>query len=258
MIVTKERNMKVIVNGSKGKMGSEVVRLVQEGYCGAALAAAADVNNGPFAKHPIIEHLSDYDGPADVIVDFSHHSAAKSLTEYALMRRIPVVVATTGQTEEELSYLRSAADSIPIFLSANMSVGVALLANLVQTVVKTYPDADIEIIETHHNQKLDAPSGTALFLAEEIKKVRPDVQNNCGRNGRQKRTPNEIGIHAVRIGSVVGEHEILISTGTETITLAHKAHSRALFAEGALVAAKFLIHQKSGLYHMQDMIRSQK
>ncbi len=246
--------MKIIVNGAGGRMGREVVRLTLDGYRSSSLAAAVDINNPTSANYPMYERIFDFEGKADCIVDFSFHGATKEVLEYAVMRDLPAVIATTGHSEVELAQIEAAAEKIPVFHSANMSLGVALLAELARTAVRMMPDADVEIIEKHHNRKLDAPSGTALLLAEEIKRERRDAELVYGRCGQHKREPNEIGIHAVRMGNIVGEHEILIGTDAQTITLKHEAHSRALFAEGALAAAEFIIGKPAGLYDMKGII----
>ena len=244
--------MRVIVNGAGGRMGQELVRLLAAGYRGATLAAAVDKFSDADGIYPSLDAVTE---DADVLIDFSHHSAAVEIAEYAVKKGMALVVATTGHSDTELSALQSAAKSVPLFMSANMSLGVALLCDLAKRAAALYPDADIEIIETHHNRKLDAPSGTALMLAKHLTEVREDAAFVYGRGGQHKREKNEIGIHAVRMGNVVGEHEVRIGTDTETITLKHQAHSRALFAEGAVVAAEFLVSQKAGLYSMQDMIQ---
>ena len=148
-----------------------------------------------------------------------------------------------------------AAKSVAIFRSANMSIGIAVLADFAKRAAALMPEADIEIIEKHHNQKLDAPSGTALMLANEIKEAKTDAVFVCGRYGHQKRTEKEIGIHALRMGGVIGEHEVILATPTETITLKHEAHTRALFADGALVAAGFLVGKPAGIYTMKDIVK---
>ena len=148
----------------------------------------------------------------------------------------------------------AAAKKIPIFHSANMSLGVALLVELAKITAKTFPDADIEIIEKHHNRKLDAPSGTALLLANAIKEIRTKAKLIFGRSGQAKRETDEIGVHAIRMGNVIGEHEVIVGTDTQTVTLKHEAHSRALFAEGAIAAAEFLIGKPAGMYDMKSMI----
>ena len=148
----------------------------------------------------------------------------------------------------------AAAEKIPLFFAANYSLGIALLIELAKKTAAAMPEAEIEIIEKHHDRKLDAPSGTALALAKAIQEVRPAAAINCGRSGQGKRTPDEIGIHAIRMGNIVGEHEVMIGTPNQTITLKHEAHDRALFAEGALAAAEFLCGKSAGLYDMQSLI----
>ena len=239
--------MQIIIHGSTGRMG----RKLQE------LLAASPVHTVAAAVSPeeeILKTLNDYQGPADLIIDFSFHGAVYDLLDYAEARNLPVVIATTGHTAEEKARIAEAARTIPVFYSGNMSVGVALLVRLAKLTAQTFPQAEIEIIETHHNQKLDAPSGTALMIAEGIKTVKPEATYNLGRSGQAKRTREEIGIHAIRIGNVVGVHEVLVSTGTQTITLKHEAHDRMLFAEGAVAAGEYLAGQPAGLYNMETML----
>jgi len=246
--------MKVIVNGICGRMGKEMRKLADEGYKDVSLAAGADITadgTDPMVFRTLAEITSD----ADCLIDFSHHSTTGELMEYALSRSLPTVIATTGQTEEELACIRSAAEKIPIFQSANLSFGIALLIELAKFTVRAMPDADIEIVEMHHNRKVDAPSGTALMIANELKEVRENTTLCIGRNGQGKRTKEEIGIHAIRMGNFVGEHEVIIGTDAQTITLKHQAHSRAVLAEGAVTAAQFLAKQGPGLYAMKDMLR---
>ena len=245
--------MKILIHGIMGHMGREVLRLCECGYHGATGAIGVD-RSGTLPGVECYTSLNEASG-ADVIIDFSHHTAIKSLCDYAVRTNTPLVVATTGHDECELDAIRAAAEEIPVFFSANMSLGVALLVELAKTAARAMPDAEIEIIEKHHNRKLDAPSGTALMVANEIKKVRPKSTFTLGRSGMAKRVPGEIGIHAIRMGNIVGEHEVIVGTDTQTITLKHEAHSRALFAEGAIVAAEFLVKQPKGLYAMQDIIK---
>ena len=241
--------MRAIVTGACGRMGV-VLRQMIEAAPDWSLAAAVD----PLAAQDGI--LEGFAGcpDADVILDFSNHAGTASLLRFARERGIPTVIATTGHTPEELAQISQAAKEIPIFHSGNMSVGVALLCTLAKKTASVFPTADIEIVETHHCHKLDAPSGTALMLADAIREAREDAPNQLGRAGHCPRKPGEIGIHAVRRGEIVGIHEVMISTPTQTITLCHEAHTRALFAEGALDAAKFLCTQGPGLYNMQSMI----
>ena len=230
---------------------------------GRAVAAAADaagmtvaalVDLCAPAEEGYFRSISEFTGDADVIIDFSHHSATPGLLRYATERSLPVVLATTGHTPEELEAVSEASGSVAVFRSANMSLGVAILAGLAKKAAALMPDADVEIVETHHNRKLDAPSGTALMLAEAIREVRPAAYPVTGRSGHAKRTADEIGIHAIRMGNIVGEHEVIIGTPNQTVTLKHEAHSRALFAEGALAAAAFLTGRPAGLYAMKDLV----
>ena len=198
--------------------------------------------------------LDDFTGEADCVIDFSNHSATQAVTSYCVKRNLPVLIASTGQTPEEHALIREAAAKIPVFTSPNMSVGVALVADIAERVARLFGDCDIEMIEAHHNQKLDVPSGTALMLAHRVQEAREDSTLNIGRHENGKRPQNEIGIHSLRYGSEVGTHEIIFSNGLETITIRHDAKNRALFANGALAAAKWLVNQKPGLYGMKDFI----
>ncbi|MBR3680523.1 MAG: 4-hydroxy-tetrahydrodipicolinate reductase [Clostridia bacterium] len=246
--------MRILLCGARGYMGKEIVKLCEAGFRGATLAAGIDPSEGE-EDFRIFSSAKEVEGvEADVIVDFSHHTAAAEITELAAGLGIPAVVATTGHTEAELDAIYRAARSIPVFFAANMSVGVALLCELAKKAAAAFPDADIEIVERHHTRKLDAPSGTALTLAKEICEVRPEAYISTGRSGRSVRDKNEIGIQSVRIGNVVGDHEIQIATEAETITLKHEAHSRSLFAQGALSAASFIIGKSAGIYGMKDML----
>ena len=245
--------MKVIVHGVTGKMGQVVANLTKNGYAGSEYVAgiSPDVVTEMPGLYKTPEKCTEQ---ADVLIDFSFHGATKALLDYCVSRNLAAVIATTGHTEEEEAYIKKASEKIAVFHSANMSVGVAVTADLVKRATKAFPGANIEIIETHHNQKLDAPSGTALIMANAVQEVRPECTINSGRTGHGKRTENEIGIHSLRIGNVVGLHEILISTGNETITIKHQANSRDLFGEGAVRAAQFICNKKPGLYNMTDLV----
>ena len=249
--------MRIIITGANGRMGRMMVDTIGAGYLkgsdchvAARVDPSIDTNSCPCA----FKTLDECNEPADVVVDFSNHAATETLLNYCVSRKLPVVIATTGQTDEELSTIRKASENIAVFLSANMSVGVALLAELARKAAALFNDADIEIIERHHNQKLDVPSGTALLLAHRIEEVKADAQLVVGRHENGKRTTNEIGIHSLRYGSEVGTHEIIISTGKETLTLKHEAENRGLFAEGALRAAAFILDKAPGLYDMRNIV----
>ncbi len=246
--------MKIIISGIGGRMGKELARLVLDGVRGAELVCGVDPY-GTLDGAVCCSSFDEISEHADCIIDFSHHSATVSLLKYAEKTGTPVILCTTGQTEDELEAIRLASEKIPVFRSANMSLGVALLIELAKIAAKTMRDAEIEIIEKHHDRKLDAPSGTALAIANAIKSVRDEAYFTYGRSGQAKRTHEEIGIHAVRLGNIVGEHEVIVGTDTQTVTLKHEAHTRALFAEGALAAAEFIIGKPAGLYSMPDMIK---
>lgn len=247
--------MRILISGLNGHMGTEVARLSMEGYCGAELVAGVDYINNDSNYVPCSPNFESANTNVDCIIDFSHHSCTNSLLSFAKKNNIPVVIATTGQTDEEKDAIFEASESIPVFFAANFSFGVALLIELAKKTAAAMPDAEIEIIEKHHDRKVDAPSGTALAIASAIKQVRPKSVFNLGRSGQGKRTKDEIGIHAIRMGNIVGEHEVIIGTQNQTITLKHEAHSRALFAEGALTAAAFLCDKPAGLYNMESMIK---
>ncbi len=245
--------MNIILNGFSGRMGAAVLEVCENGYLGAEVVAGVDISpkNGNI---PCYTSFSDIKEKADCIIDFSNHASIKAVADYAVTSGLPLVVSTTGHTEEEKEIIRKASESVPVFYSANMSMGVALLCRMATLAAKTLPGADIEIVETHHNRKLDAPSGTALMIANAIKSVRENANFIFGRSGMAKREPDEIGIHAVRRGNIVGIHEVIVSTDYETITIKHEAHSRTLFAEGAIVAAAFISDKEPGLYDMSSLI----
>lgn len=247
--------MNILICGVAGRMGREVALLALDGCRGARPVAGFDILPVDTRDFPSYTDWNTVREKPDCIIDFSNHAGTAAMLSFAESRGIPVVIATTGHTQEELARIHLAAQRIPVFFSANMSVGIALLAELAKQTAKALPDAEIEIVEKHHDRKLDAPSGTALMLAEAIRKVRTGAKLVLGRHGQGKRDQNEIGIHAIRMGNIVGDHEIIIGTDSQTITLRHEAHSRTLFAEGAICAAEFLISKDAGLYHMQDLLK---
>lgn len=244
--------MKIIVNGAGGRMGRALRTMILSGARGAELAAMVD----PFVQEDgMTAALQNVTATADCIIDFSNHSGTAELLSYAQAHGLPVVIATTGHTQEELELVKQASEKIPVFYSGNMSLGIALLTQLARTTAAMFPDADVEIVESHHNQKLDVPSGTALMLAKAVQDARPASHLLVGRHENGKRTKEEIGIHSLRMGNTVGIHEVIVNTGTQVITLKHEAQDRSLFAEGALAAAAFLCGKAPGLYGMDDMVR---
>lgn len=244
--------MRIIVNGASGRMGTALCAVIRAGYCGAELAGMAGRPSREAGALPALDALR---AEADCIIDVSNHAGTFRLLAYTLSRRLPVVIATTGQTEEEFAAIREAAKQIPIFCAENLSLGISLLTGLVRTAVTMLPDADVEIMERHHNGKLDVPSGTALMLAQAVMDVRPDARPVVGRHENGMRGKQEIGIHSLRAGNAIGTHEVVISTDTECISLKHEVQERSLYAKGALEAAEFLVQQPPGLYRMEDLLR---
>ena len=245
--------MKIIIHGCTGRMGKALAALAEK---------APDVEVAAYVSPELARtdethflRLADVTADADCVVDFSNHAATRELVDFCVARRMPVVVATTGQTPEENALLDAAAEKIPVFRSANMSLGVAFLTDIARKAAALFPDADIEITEIHHNQKLDVPSGTALMIAKSVQAARPDAEFVVGRHENGKREKREIGIHSLRLGNQVGTHTVYLDTGAETLTLTHQANDRALFADGALQAARFLAGKAPGAYSMQDVVK---
>jgi len=243
--------MRIILCGYGGHMGREV-RTCAERDEHSEIVAGVD----PMipAEGICVSSFAECEAEADVIIDFSHHSMTGALLDFAEAKNLPVVLATTGQTDEEKARIRQAAGKIPVFLAANYSLGIATLTDLVKRAAALYPDGEIEIVEQHHDRKLDAPSGTALALFSAVKEVRPAAEANCGRSGQGKRTKDEVGIHAIRMGNIVGVHVVMIGTQNERITLKHEAFSRGVFAEGSIRAAAFLVGKPAGMYDMKDLL----
>ena len=246
--------MKVLVSGYNGHMGRVLSNMIKNDN-ELELACGVDkVINCDNDKVKCFSSFSDVNVIIDIVIDFSHHSLTKELVEYGIKNNKPLVIATTGQTEEEKSLIYEASKKIPVFFAANYSIGIAVLINEAKNIVKAFPNADIEIVETHHNRKIDAPSGTALKIAEGLKEVKSDANLVLGRSGNKKREKNDIGISAIRLGNVVGIHEVFVSTEHECISIKHEAYDRGLFAEGAINAAKFMNGKAAGLYNMNDML----
>ena len=240
--------MRAIVCGANGAMGKLICGILGDRVAGKV---SIDGENGvpkTFAELGNVE--------ADVLIDFSHHTAIGDVLGYAKQNNLAVVVGTTGHTAGEKALISEAAGEIPVFYSGNVSLGIAVLCRLAKQAAAYFPDADIEIVEVHHTRKVDAPSGTAHMLFNAIKEVRPNAYENCGRAGEGKRTKDEIGISALRMGNVVGIHEVHICTGTQTLTLKHEATTRAMLADGAVDAAVFMVGKGKGMYNMESILES--
>ena len=238
--------MRVVLCGANGAMGKLIQKLLGDEIVGCV---SIDGENGvprTFEELGCVE--------ADVVIDFSHHSAAPAVIAWARENRCAVVIGTTGHTPAEKQLILDAAREIPVFFSGNMSLGIAVLCKLAKQAAAFFPDADIEILEVHHNRKVDAPSGTARMLFEAVKEARPQATEHCGRAGEGKRTKDEIGIASLRMGNVVGIHEVHICTGNQSLTLRHEAQSREMLAEGAVDAARFMLGKPKGLYAMQQLL----
>ena len=245
--------LRIIINGYSGSMGKVLTKCANEDseleiVCGSS----KDDLDVPFKTY---HKMSEVEELADVIIDFSHHSTIEDTLSYAIKTKTPIVIATTGFNDEELEKIKKASNIIPIFHSSNMSLGVNVLVKLVKEAAKSLNGFDIEIIEKHHNKKLDAPSGTAVMIANGVKEVLPDSEYIYGRHGRSdKRSSNEIGIHAIRGGTIVGEHTTIFAGHDEVVEIKHSAQSKDIFAKGAIAAAKFLVKQEAGYYNMNNML----
>jgi len=238
--------MRAVICGANGAMGKLICGIFGEEVVGRV---SIDGENGvakTFAELGEVE--------ANVVVDFSHHTAIADVLAYAKQIGAAAVIGTTGHTEEEKAMIYAAAEESPVFYAGNVSLGIAVLCRLVKQAASYFPDADIEIVEIHHTRKVDAPSGTAHMLFNAIKEVRPQAYENCGRAGEGKRTKDEIGVHALRMGNVVGIHEVHINTGNQTLVLKHESGSRAMLADGAVAAARFMEGKGKGLYNMESIL----
>jgi len=238
--------MRAILCGANGAMGKLI-----DGILGSEVVGRVSIDgeNGVPRTFGELGSVS-----SDVLIDFSHHTAVSDVMDYARKTGCAVVVGTTGHTAEEKALIYAAAKEIPVFYSGNVSLGIAVLCRLAKQAAAYFPDADIEIVEVHHTRKVDAPSGTALMLFNAVKEVRPDAVPHCGRAGEGKRTKEEIGISSLRMGNVVGIHEVHICTGTQTLTLKHEATTRAMLADGAVDAARFMAGKAAGLYNMENIL----
>ena len=247
--------LKIILTGCNGKMGRVITDIINKRN-DASIVAGIDLDisqNGPF---PVFNSFNDITVEADVIVDFSNPAVLSRMLEYAKAKKLGAVIATTGFSDEQIESIKAASTEIPVFFSFNMSLGINLLAELCRKAATILDGFDIEIIEKHHNQKIDAPSGTAILLANEINdELNGKMTYEYDRHSkREKRTATEIGIHAVRGGTIVGEHEVIFAGRDEIITLSHSARSKEVFAVGAVNAAFFLNGKAPALYSMKELV----
>ena len=246
--------MKIIVSGLCGYMGQEISKLAKINYRNVQLVGGVDILYESEKNFPCCKDFKSVSFNADCIIDFSHHTLIDDLLDYALENNLKLVIATTGHSESERQKIIQASKRIPIFYSANTSIAISVLIESAKKIASLMPNSQIEIIEKHHSRKLDAPSGTALMIKDALLSVNPNYKAVYGRYGRQKRQDGEIGIHSLRLGNTVGEHEILISTENQEISLKHTALSRGLFAEGAIESALFLQDKTHGLFSVKDLL----
>lgn len=249
---------KIILNGCNGRMGRVITRLVAEdSEC--EIVAGFDIFDGIENTYPVYTDVNEFKGEADVMIDFSNPQSLTSILAFCKARSLPIIVATTGFSQEQKDEMKDAAKDIPVFFSANMSLGINLLIALSKMATKLLEGGfDIEIVERHHNQKIDAPSGTALAIADAIDETLsyPAEYVYDRHSVRKKRKKTEVGLHSVRGGTIVGEHEVIFAGNDEVIEIKHSASSREVFAVGAIRAAKFMHGKGSGMYDMNDLIAS--
>ncbi len=247
---------KILLCGATGKMGHAVARVVA-GRENVEITAGYDIVSDNSLGFPVYTDFNEIPQKPDVIIDFSHPSLTDGILDFAASNNIPAVICTTGLSADQLSRIEYESKTLPVFFSANMSLGVNLIMDLVQRAAKILEDSfDIEIIEKHHNQKLDAPSGTALAIADAISDaISYAPEYTYDRHSvRKKRDKREIGIHAVRGGTIVGEHSIIFAGNDEVIEIKHSATSKEVFAVGAVSAAEFMKNKSAGLYNMKNLI----
>ena len=238
--------MRAVLWGANGAMGKLIDGILGEEVAGRI---SIDGENGVAKTAAELGNVQ-----ADMVIDFSHHSAVADVLDYAKKYNCAAVIGTTGHTPEEKAMIYAAAEQIPVFYSGNMSLGIAVLCRLAKQAAAYFPDADIEIVEIHHTRKVDAPSGTAHMLFNAIKEVRPEAAEHCGRAGEGKRTKEEVGISSLRMGNVVGVHEVHICTPTQSLTLRHDAITRGMLADGAVDAARFMEGKSVGFYNMESIL----
>ena len=247
--------IKVLINGCNGKMGQEVLNAINNNENFEVLNGV-DINENPKYNFPVYTNTNEIKEKPDVIIDFSVPVATMKILEYAKENKVPIVIATTGISNEEKQKIKEYSKIIPIFQSANMSYDINLMKKIVSEIAKNLNQTDIEIVETHHNRKIDSPSGTALLLADCINNALDNkMEYNLNRfQNREKRKKNEIGFSSIRGGNIVGEHTVIFFGENESFEITHKAYSRGVFAEGALKGAEYIVGKENGCYSMDDII----
>ena len=247
--------IKVLINGCNGKMGQEVLNAINNNEKFEVLNGV-DLKENPEYNFPVYTSTDEIKEKPDVIIDFSVPVATMKILEYAKENKVPIVIATTGLSDDQKQKIKEYSKTIPIFQSANMSYDINLMKKIVAEVAKNLNQTDIEIVETHHNRKIDSPSGTALLLADSINNALDNkMEYNFNRfQNREKRKKNEIGFSSIRGGNIVGEHTVIFFGENESFEITHKAYSRGVFAEGALKGAEYIVGKENGYYSMDDII----
>lgn len=247
--------IKVLINGCNGKMGQEVLNAINNNENFEVLNGV-DIKENPEYNFPVYTSVSEIKEKPDIIIDFSVPVATMKILEYAKEKKVPIVIATTGLSDDQKQKIKEYSKIIPIFQSANMSYDINLMKKIVSEVAKNLNQTEIEIVETHHNRKIDSPSGTALLLADSINSVLDNkMEYNFNRfQDREKRKKNEIGFSSIRGGNIVGEHTVIFFGENESFEITHKAYSRGVFAEGALKGAEYIVGKENGCYSMDDII----
>lgn len=246
----------IAICGANGKMGKTIYNCISARE-DCKVIAGIDINTEQYADFPIIDSPSKLPEKPDVIIDYSNPASLDGLLEYCLSTGTPIVLATTGYSDEQINKIKSAAEQIPVFFTFNMSLGINLLVQLAKKAASVLGDQfDIEIVEKHHNQKIDAPSGTAIMLANAVNETLDNKYHYVydRHSQRKKRDKNEIGMHAIRGGTIVGEHDVIFAGHDEVITLSHSAASKSVFAEGSINAAVYLSDKPAGLYDMSSLV----
>ncbi|MCI6559930.1 MAG: 4-hydroxy-tetrahydrodipicolinate reductase [Oscillospiraceae bacterium] len=247
---------KIVIFGANGKMGRTIYSCIKERE-DFTVVGGVDLYTEQYADFPIVDSPAKLPEKPDVIIDYSNPASLDSILEYCLSTGVPVVLATTGYSDEQINKIRSASQQIPVFFTFNMSLGINLLVQLAKKAASVLGDQfDIEIVEKHHNQKIDAPSGTAIMLANAINETLDNSKHYVydRHSQRKKREKSEIGMHSVRGGTIVGEHDVIFAGHDEVITLSHSASSKTVFAEGSINAAGYIKDKKPGLYDMSELV----
>lgn len=251
--------IKILVSGL-GNTGTEIVKCINETEGLKVLCAVSnyDLKDADFKIYSDFNNVKDQEESVDVIIDFSKASRLEEILCYALKTKTPIVIGTTGHTHEQNQKIKEASKFIPIFKSSNTSIGITVMLQLVKTATRLLDGYDIEIIEKHHNRKEDCPCGTAYMTADIIKEVRNELTNIYGRHGKNaKRQPNELGIHTIRGGTIIGDNDVIFAGDDEVLEIKHRAGSNMIFAKGAVMAAKFIFDLENGLYDMNDVLLGQ-